>query len=154
MYVLCPLLMMHCVVFVVVQSPPYPWRRQQRLVATLFIGIHHNRSRLVVSGERIGGGRAGLVPRYNNQSVEKTQTIYPPCWRSCKGREGKEEREGEVKLLLFVLWRCDYGVRFGSHATINPWGRGDMNNLRAWARMRMRRRKHPSPPHVLIPQPP
>ena len=41
---------------------------------------------------------------------------------------------------------------FENNATINPWGRGDMNNLRDWVsmKMRMRRKRYPSPPHSLL----
>ena len=33
-------------------------------------------------------------------------------------------------------------------------GRGGVNNVHAWLRMTRRRRRHPSPPHLLILQPP
>ena len=45
-------------------------------------------------------------------------------------------RRKEVRLLFSILRRENYGVCYGSNATINPLGREDTNNLRAWARMR------------------
>ena len=82
--------------------------------------------------------------------MEATQTIYHPGLRSSKGEEG--EGEGKLRLLLSILRRCNCGIWFGSNTTINPWGRGDINNLRAWARMRMRarKRKYLSPHHPSI----
>ena len=43
----------------------------------------------VVNNERIGGGGAGLVSKYNNQpvAVAQIQPIYRPGWRSDKEEE-------------------------------------------------------------------
>ena len=83
---------------IAVLAPLCPWRGRGHLAAALLITICHNGSRPAVNGKRIGGGNSGLVLRYNNQLVEKTQTIYRPGWRL--GKEDKGEGEEEVNFWL------------------------------------------------------
>ena len=122
---------------IAVLAPSRPWRRGGHLAAALRITICHNRSRPIVNGERIGGGRPGLVSRYNNQPVERTQTIYVPSGLTIRqGGRRRMRRKSQTSCyrpLALQLWHF-----FGSNATINLLGQRDMNNLCAWARMRMR----------------
>ena len=99
----------------------------------------------------------GFISKNNNQPARACgrHKYKQSAVRGGGGRSGKEEEgegEGKVRLLLSILRRCNCGVWFDSNATINPWGRGDINNQCAWARMRMRtrRRKYPPPPHPSI----
>ena len=110
---------------IAVLAPPRPWRRRRRgFVAATLVTIHHNGPRSAINDERIGGGGGfGLISQHNNQLMEATQTLYP------LGKEEEEKGNGYVRIVLFVLRRCNYDVWFGTNATIYPLGSGDTNNL-------------------------
>ena len=128
---------------------PRPWRRRKGFAAAALIAIQHNESRSAINDEKIGEAGAGLVSQHNNRPMEATQTIYCLGWRV--GKEKEEEGEGEVGIILFLLWRCNYDVWFDSNATIYSSGRSNKNNppvwVNVWKRRRRRRKNQPSSPH-------